>query len=435
MSADIVYFFSNILLYLFWAISVDLICEHRFPLYISIPAEVLNAFGFTAILMLLPVLSVVRFVLGIILFVLIMLLLHRGKPVRIILVSVLVIGSVGIAEMIYMLLMPREASLSGELIQENAIPVYAGYLFLNAVILSILVVLIKFLDRKNTNRSSSRFWLLYPIFPIVQLATVVVYFQSYARFGIFPMQVVWLIILYLASDIVLYVSMQMASRNAELNVRNEILEEQVRDQEDYYRELTRNYEDIRKMRHDIDNHLYTMQALLEEGQIEEAAMYSQRVAKENASLKMFADCRNTVAAAYLEKKAEDLQNDGILFQAEIHLPELHSISNTDLICVFGNLLDNAQEACVKTEDPWIELNASFQQPYLKIVCRNACMSRTEAQQKKRRIPEMERGVGFTILSQLAERYDGEFRYKEELQLEAAAQGNTGVFMAEIILKD
>ena len=63
------------------------------------------------------------------------------------------------------------------------------------------------------------------------------------------------------------------------------------------------------------------------------------------------------------------------------------------------------------------------------------MSRTEAQQKKRRIPEMERGVGFAILSQLAERYDGEFRYKEELQPEEAAQRNTGVFLAEIILKD
>ena len=50
---------------------------------------------------------------------------------------------------------------------------------------------------------------------------------------------------------------------------------------------------------------------------------------------------------------------------------------------------------------------------------------TDKKEKKRRIPELERGIGFTILSSLADQYDGQF----------ASEVSDGMFRTDIILKD
>ena len=46
-------------------------------------------------------------------------------------------------------------------------------------------------------------------------------------------------------------------------------------------------------------------------------------------------------------------------------------------------------------------------------------------EKKKRIPELERGIGTTILNEIAERYDGEYRTERK----------EGLFCADVILKN
>ena len=130
-----------------------------------------------------------------------------------------------------------------------------------------------------------------------------------------------------------------------------------------------------------------------------------------------------VASSYLEKKSEDFDRLGIRFEPEVYLPAGLSIPNPDLICVFGNLLDNAQEACLQADDPCIALKTVYRAPYLTISCRNTAKC-TAGQGKSRRIPELERGIGSMILNDLAKRYDGSFLAEQE----------NGWFKTEIILK-
>ena len=107
----------------------------------------------------------------------------------------------------------------------------------------------------------------------------------------------------------------------------------------------------------------------------------------------------------------------------MYLPVKLNISNPDLICIYGNILDNAIEACRNTDNGKISLSTKYKQPYLTISCTNTVPETMK--EKKRRIPELERGIGFTILSGLAVQYDGQF--VNEL--------DNGVFRTEIILKD
>ena len=68
----------------------------------------------------------------------------------------------------------------------------------------------------------------------------------------------------------------MAQRS-ELKARNDLLARQIDRQNEHYAALTAQYENLRRIRHDISSHLYTMQLLLQEGQYDEAAAYSAEV--------------------------------------------------------------------------------------------------------------------------------------------------------------
>lgn len=123
----------------------------------------------------------------------------------------------------------------------------------------------------------------------------------------------------------------------------------------------------------------------------------------------------------------DFQSDGLRLATDVSLPSNLSVTNPDLICIFGNLLNNAQEACQAMPDADIHLSVTYHEPYLRIVCTNPLANDLQGQsdeQKKRRIPELERGIGHSILRTMAERYDGQFR------TETTGQS----YEAEVILK-
>ena len=73
----------------------------------------------------------------------------------------------------------------------------------------------------------------------------------------------------------------------------------------------------------------------------------------------------------------------------------------------------------------VELKAQYQKPYLSVSCVNPVREEgKERSARKTRIPGLERGIGLTILEDLANRYDG--------QLETGATENG--FRTRVVLK-
>ena len=98
-----------------------------------------------------------------------------------------------------------------------------------------------------------------------------------------------------------------------------------------------------------------------------------------------------------------------------------TVSNVDLVRAFGNLLDNAVEACTGAENACVSLSCAQLSGCLVIRTENP-VSRSPAE-KQRRIPELERGVGSRVLKGLAEKYNGSLKQEQK----------DGIFMAELIL--
>lgn len=82
-----------------------------------------------------------------------------------------------------------------------------------------------------------------------------------------------------AADAGLFSSMFRVSRQLELEAENRLLAAQIRAQRAHYEELTAQYENIRRMRHDIAKHMDAMDALLASDRAEEAAAYVSELAQ------------------------------------------------------------------------------------------------------------------------------------------------------------
>lgn len=226
-----------------------------------------------------------------------------------------------------------------------------------------------------------------------------------------PMQLT-VSVLFLVSDILLYRTMVHTEQRVQLEVENQLLEKQLDAQLAHYSDLTEQYEQIRAMRHDISHHLNTIHALLQEGNLQAASEYSEQLLPMQTYISRLGKCRNPVVDAFLYSRIQDAESRGVPVQADVSLPAELPVSNTDLIVAFGNMLDNALEACEGVPDAQIRLRAYLTKGYLVIQERNPVRGDAPAA-KPRRIPELERGVGFRILSSLAQKYDGSFQHALE----------------------
>ena len=282
-------------------------------------------------------------------------------------------------------------------------------------VLGLGLMLISFIFTRSKNNLSGRQLLVFSAFPITQMvceASLVTLMFTPPRYEYIPMQLI-VSALFLVTDILLYRTMVHTEQRVQLEVENQLLEKQLDAQLAHYSDLTAQYEQIRAMRHDISHHLNTINALLQEGNLKAATEYSEQLLPMQTYISRLGKCQNPVVDAFLYSRMQDAEAKGMPVQADVSLPVELPVSNTDLIVAFGNLLDNALEACSGIPDAQITLRAHMDKGYLVIQESNPVRARQPQGKKPRRIPELERGVGFRVLSSLAAKYDGSFRHELE----------------------
>ena len=304
-----------------------------------------------------------------------------------------------------------------------------GGVFLLFLALVLLVVSLPFLRARNN--LSGRQLLVFSAFPVTQILCAVAIQALIFYPPRYEYTSVLLVVtaLFLVSDSLLFRTMVRTEQRVQLEVENELLESQLDAQLAHYGDLTAQYEQIRAMRHDISHHLNTINALLQAGNLQAASEYSEQLLPAQTYSSRLGACRNPVVDAFLYTRTQEAELRGVPVRADVSLPVELPVSNTDLIVAFGNLLDNALEACSGIPDAQITLRAHMDKGYVVIQESNPVRPRQPQGKKPRRIPELERGVGFRVLSSLAAKYDGSFRhtcendtYTVTLLLRAAAAG-------------
>jgi two-component system sensor histidine kinase AgrC len=333
-----------------------------------------------------------------------------------------------ISEFVIMLLVPSIQALTAETGGMNAVDdlTQLGMFLIYLPINGALLWLASLLFVRYNARLTGRDWIFYALFPVSQMALCISLFLLMAQ-GISRAAVSWqgaAVLICIAADVGLYFSMRGMEQRAAIAAENAMLERQIVLQRDHRAALQEQYENVRKMRADIDDHLAAIQHMLENGKSSEAASYAAELRPKTAYQSSLGQCENPIADAFLYSRIGELRAQGVDVTAEISIPARLSISSTDLIIAFGNLLDNASEACREIENKRLSVTARIIKGYLAIETENPVPLNSD-KNKPRRVQELPRGVGFHILQELADKYDGAFTYHIQ----------NGVFHAQLALKE
>lgn len=150
-----------------------------------------------------------------------------------------------------------------------------------------------------------------------------------------------LLALYGVADLVLISAFRAFVRNSELARELDALRQMQSMQKDYYLSMDAQLKNAQRMRHDYNNVLQTVDALLARGEAEQARGFAAECRETLESGGMIAYTGNEILDAVLNNKAAEARAHDIRFSVELLLPDPLPIADVDIMSVFSNLLDNA----------------------------------------------------------------------------------------------
>ncbi|MFQ6930347.1 MAG: hypothetical protein ACLRR3_04600 [Eubacterium sp.] len=93
--------------------------------------------------------------------------------------------------------------------------------------------------------------------------------------------------------------------------------------------------------HLIINIRFCNKTLVEEGNVDNVKEFVEQEC-ENLTQKMFyVQTGNSAVDSIINTKQKIAEDKGIIFSSNISLPAEYAVSDMDMVCVLGNLIDNA----------------------------------------------------------------------------------------------
>ena len=413
-------FIANVVLWCIWMLFFSLVLEPRFKLWINIACYIGLFFLWYYVAAILPYASLVRMLYNPVFLLIAVLVLFKDRWMRSAFAAIVATAAMFVGELATIaltmamadpdLLAPGSVNFLSERMQ---LGMYAIYIPL----IALLLWLASLLFNRYKNRLAMREWLLYALFPASQFLFIILWFETAMQeepADTVPLLLAATVVSFVA-DAALYIAVRGMAQRTELRVQNAMLEDQINAQKEHYVALTEQYERVRYMRHDIANHVHTIQILLENGRPDDAAAYAAEIAPQHEFHPSLGECEHPIVDAFLFSRLEDAKQRNIRISADVALPYDLPVSNADLVCAFGNLLDNAVEACDSQTDPDLSVRARVDKGCLIIVTENSLEQKQPRHSKsdRSRPSRPERGIGFHILEDMVKQYDGTFQAGEQ----------------------
>lgn len=185
----------------------------------------------------------------------------------------------------------------------------------------------------------------------------------------------------------------------------------------YVQTINEQYEQTRRLRHDMKQYFTVLDGLISERKYSEARALISENYKSISCSEVVVNVGNDYVNSILNAKlthAKSLQIDVICSIEK----DLSGIESTDLCNLLGNMLDNAIEAAqeCKTEKRSIELNISSLSNRLIVIVRNSINHSILAENPNlvtSKHDKSEHGYGIKTIKSITEKYDGTIDFFEE----------------------
>lgn len=183
----------------------------------------------------------------------------------------------------------------------------------------------------------------------------------------------------------------------------------------YYELLEQQHFQIRRLRHDMVNHLQTL-ASLEDRQKDDYIQSLLHTPQLSRTLKY---CQDDTVNAVLSVKADAMEKERISFEVKADIRSPLAMEKPDICAIFGNALDNAIEAVreLPEDDRVIRLEARLAKGMLVVRIENPCLTADDRPLSHQPAPPFSlppttksdpssHGIGLRSVQEAVRKYDG-----------------------------
>lgn len=171
-------------------------------------------------------------------------------------------------------------------------------------------------------------------------------------------------------------------------------------------------EETRRFRHDINNHMFVLQQLLNSGRIHKGKKYLKDMLEESKKLGLQIDTGNFILNAVISDIINE--DDNIAINWNGIFPKKTKIKDVDLCILFSNMIKNAREAALELDEKSIEITVKTWQRSLSIICKNRNISSGFL-----KIGEGHGGLGLVNMEQVVRSYGGEMKIEGETEFKVS----------------
>lgn len=241
---------------------------------------------------------------------------------------------------------------------------------------------------------------------------------------VFKTQILIIVLSFILVNFLLYILLHQIQRLEKTKYELKLLEEKMSFEETRYSDASAIWNNVRKVQHDMKQHLVVMAGFLEQEEPKKCQEYISSLLPEVDQIGKLVRSNNAVLDYLINSKLCALKDTRIVISGSIG--DLSDIRDVDLACLIGNILDNAIEALSNVSEKRIELLFTVQNDNRVIICKNTINESVLKNNRKLKSTKTygdSHGWGHQIVAKIVSDYHGMVDYFEEF----------GMFGVQIIL--
>lgn len=206
----------------------------------------------------------------------------------------------------------------------------------------IFMIFIQKIEIYQVSKSQYLFLYIFPLFSILIIFTLMTLTAS---------SIISIVLTILSIVAIIFMNLfitylfEFISKNNHLKNELNLFEQQASQQYYYYSNLEEKYKQSRKLQHDMRNHLQLLEQLYKSGEKNMASEYAKNIYDIINSIGQKTYTDHKILNIIVNDKMQLAESYDIIFECEIGDINIDFISSMDITTIFGNLLDNAIEAC------------------------------------------------------------------------------------------
>lgn len=207
------------------------------------------------------------------------------------------------------------------------------------------------------------------------------------------------------------------SRARQAAFEKQLWDEKKRFEEDRQSDAEAVWANVRKVRHDIKQHLTVLSCYLQEGKTDECRAYLDELLGKVEKMGNLIQSGNWIIDYLINSKLGNLMETEVVIAGSVG--DLSDIADGDLASILGNLLDNAVDGVVDAPQKRIELHFATENSNRILICKNTVKSSVLAANPKllsTKSGGTHLGLGTRIIRETVAKYNGMTDFFEDHEM-------------------